>query len=170
MNREENIRNMLDEHVKEPVAVAFIQDLLRFCELVDDVADGDREVRPEGCAELLRIALVNLPANPFFANFRDQLLGAIQISIDAWTRATELEIGVTEISTSTCIRHLDALRCSFELRNTIFGVAPLCVELLHGHDAGETFSRVWLKLTREYESFEHYTAKVTATTRPRKED
>lgn len=77
-----------DEH-----AIAFIVQFFDFCEVIDDLWDGDKLVTKDDLTRILFVALTELPLNPFFDSFKGQLVPVMITGINAWLDANTLEQG-----------------------------------------------------------------------------
>ena len=167
------IEDLLKEHLKSMAAIDFIQAVCRIIAFIDDIEDQDRQPTTAECREIIYYALVDLPLNQFFVDHRATLTTMLLTAIDSWQVATELERTARE---ETLLRkqmgqkpeiHPNLYK-TYELRETIYQVAPICVQLVHGREARERFSTEWFRLTRSYEPFEDYAQKITASKRPKK--
>ena len=101
-------------------AVEFCCILGRASQVLDDLVDGDR-VTGQDIVEVFWKLIAELPANPFFATNREQLIPAIKIAFLDWIAANDLEQG------SDHDRHL-----SFVLRDRLTSVVVLCAEIVGG--------------------------------------
>lgn len=88
------IRNgKLEEWIGDASAIAFIVQFSDFCEVIDDLWDGDKPVTKDDLTRILFVMLTELPLNPFFDRFKPQLIPIIVTGINAWLDANELEQG-----------------------------------------------------------------------------
>lgn len=88
------IRNAkLDEWVQDSDACRFLRTYGDICEVFDDLWDGDKPVTKDDLARTLFNALVELPLNSFFAQYRGNLVPLIVTGINAWLDANALEKG-----------------------------------------------------------------------------
>lgn len=83
----------LREWVGNPAAVGFILSFFDMCEVFDDLIDKDKPVTDEDIVRTLFNALVDIPMNPFYAQYRHQLVPVIITGINAWLDANKLERG-----------------------------------------------------------------------------
>jgi len=83
----------LFEWVGDAHAVSFILTFADVCEVFDDLIDKDKPVTDEDLVRTLFAVLVDMPMNPFFAQFRHQLVPVIITGINAWLDANKLESG-----------------------------------------------------------------------------
>jgi hypothetical protein len=81
------------EWVGDRNAVSFILMFFDVCEVFDDLIDKDKPVTDEDIVRTLFNTLVDIPLNPFFAQFRHQLVPVIITGITAWLDANKLEKG-----------------------------------------------------------------------------
>lgn len=65
-------------------ATALIVQLGHLARVADDLADGDADDRQESVAEILRLALVEIPTNPFFDAHRGVLWPMMATTIATW--------------------------------------------------------------------------------------
>lgn len=83
----------LVEWIGDPNAIAFLNQFGDFCEVIDDLWDGDKEVTKADLTRILFVALTEMPLNPFFDRFKGQLIPVMVTGINAWLDANELEQG-----------------------------------------------------------------------------
>ena len=173
--RAQGINDLLRDHLKDPAAIAFVTDFLSAYVMFDDLIDGDAKRTDDDHWDLLETTLYALPGNPFFLQHSYLLLPVMRAAMCDYMVATQIErdarssvLAFGKITDEDRAHRL--LRASFERRNSVFDVAAQCVEILHGRDARLAFSMPWFAVTRDYELFDVYVAKVTAATRPKKED
>jgi hypothetical protein len=79
--------------VGDPQAIAFFLAFCDACELFDDVVDKDKPVEDAHATRVLFSLLTELPLNPFFEQWKRQLIPVINTGINAWLDANELEKG-----------------------------------------------------------------------------
>lgn len=72
-------------------AIAFVQALVRVCDVWDDLIDGDADVPPHLIHQAFWLALVTLPGNPFYLQHRASLHPLIVTGIASWWAANDLE-------------------------------------------------------------------------------
>jgi hypothetical protein len=81
------------EWIGDPDAIAFIVQFFDFCEVIDDLWDGDKPVTKNDLTRILFVVLTEMPLNPFFNHFKQQLVPVMITGINAWLDANELEQG-----------------------------------------------------------------------------
>jgi hypothetical protein len=79
--------------VGDPQAIAFFIAFCDACELFDDVVDKDKPVEDAHATRVLFSLLTELPLNPFFEQWKRQIIPIIVTGINAWLDANELEKG-----------------------------------------------------------------------------
>ena len=87
--RDEKLRTW----VGDPQAIAFFLAFCDACELFDDITDNDKPVEKPHNNRVLFSLLTELPLNPFFEQWKRQLIPVIVTGINAWLDANELEKG-----------------------------------------------------------------------------
>lgn len=164
----------LRQHLQDKLAVEFVLSYQSACSWLDDLVDGDAGLDDENAWNLLETTLYWLPSNAFFLAHCTFLVPVMRMVVTDYETATRAERAARTCrlqggfkASDDCL-HYRLLRSSFELRNSVFNLAPLCVELLHGRAARVAFSGRWFELTRDYEKFDDYVEKVTAELRPEK--
>ncbi|RBO54778.1 hypothetical protein DSD19_04535 [Rhodovulum sp. BSW8] len=90
-------RRLRDEKLMEWIcdefAVQFIVTFSDVCEVFDDLWDGDKPVTRDDLSRTLFNCLAEIPINPFFDRFKQQLVPIIITGINAWLDANALENG-----------------------------------------------------------------------------
>lgn len=81
----------LREWVQNDDAVQFIHDFGHVCELWDDLIDGDKPISHEFINDVFWILLTEMPLNPFFDQFKRNLIPLLISGINAWLDANEYE-------------------------------------------------------------------------------
>lgn len=81
----------LREWIGHDDAVDFIRDFAHVCEVWDDLIDRDKSLEDSDVHEAFWILLTELPLNPFFDQFKRQLIPLLITGINAWMDANELE-------------------------------------------------------------------------------
>lgn len=88
------IRNQkLAEWIGDPNAIRFILDFSDACELFDDLIDQDKPLEDGHVVRVLFNLLTELPVNPFFDRWKQNLIPIIITGINAWLDANDLEKG-----------------------------------------------------------------------------
>ena len=152
-------------------------DIVSTVQHFDDMLDGDVEIPAADHMRFATLALFEIPTNPFFIRHQLHLLPLIKFSLQGWEDATELELGAREFVLDVRKEECDDpkklscwhdLQISFELRNRFFDLVLYMIELEYGQAARRQATHKWMKLSREYETFDDYTEKVLAEKRPMK--
>jgi len=107
----------------DPEALAFCESFFFITQIWDDLVDGDKDVDPEDVNRAFWLALVEMPANPFFARHAAQLNTFIGQAACAWFDANTLERGTEHEKT-----------LAFVLRDAVGGLVSLCAYLIGGYD------------------------------------
>lgn len=90
----QQLRNQkLQEWIGDRHAIQFILAFADACELFDDIIDKDKPVGDDHATRVLFSLLTELPLNPFFDAFKQQLIPIIITGINAWLDSNELEKG-----------------------------------------------------------------------------
>ena len=158
----------------DPAARDFVNAFMSACTFLDDMIDGDAVIDDVIAWKMFDLLLYGFPANPFFLAYHGLLLPVIRTIMCDYRTATRIEREARDARLAGDFRAADdcdafrLLRSSFEQRNSFFDIVPHCVDILYGQDARTAFAREWFPLTRDYEGFDDYVAKVTAGHRPRK--
>lgn len=84
---------MLMQWIGDADAVRFLLDYFDACELFDDLIDKDKPIEDEHAVRVLFNLLTELPLNPFFDRFKENLIPMIVTGINAWLDANDLESG-----------------------------------------------------------------------------
>jgi len=90
----QQLRNQkLHEWIGDPYAVSFILAFSDACELFDDLIDKDKPIDDAHVVRVLFSLLTELPLNPFFDAYKQQLIPIIITGINAWLDSNVLENG-----------------------------------------------------------------------------
>lgn len=116
-------RQAMMEVLGDPDAVKFCESFFFITQVWDDLVDGDRKVDKADVDRAFWLAMVEMPANPFYALHGPALNAFIAQSACAWFDANELEQGTTHEKT-----------LAFVLRDAVGGLISLCAYLLGGYD------------------------------------
>lgn len=103
-------------------ALALCDALFGISQVWDDLVDADRAVSPEAVSQAFWLALVEIPANPFWQRHQAELRPLLAAAIAAWQDANELERGPEHERT-----------LAFVLRDMLTSVACHCAYLLGGY-------------------------------------
>lgn len=105
-------------------AATFLYNLLHISHVWDDLIDQDEEYSPDAVNRAFWIALIEVPKNPFFRAYCDQLLPVMQTAILNWHVANKLEVSGGR----------DALEIAHVLRDGLADVVLMAARLLGGPD------------------------------------
>lgn len=90
----QELRNQkLQEWIGDIHAINFILAFADACELFDDLIDKDKPVEDDHVVRVLFSLITELPLNPFFDQFKHQLIPILVTGINAWLDANALEKG-----------------------------------------------------------------------------
>lgn len=174
VERQNAVDAMVETGLADPFARDFVNGWMSACTWIDDLIDGDTEIDDTTAWKMFELLLYQLPANPFFLAHHSLLLPVMRTAMSDYQTATGIEREARWAKSCGKFEETDdcplyrLLRSSFEQRNSFFDIVPHCVEILYGGDVRERFAREWFALTRDYERFDDYVAKVTARQRPLK--
>ncbi len=74
-------------------AARFCEHIFHISQIWDDLIDQDRDVHPQDINRIMWIALLEVPANPFFQKYANDLIPVMRQYIIDWLDANELEKG-----------------------------------------------------------------------------
>ncbi len=98
----------LREWIGNEDAFQFLMTVSDITELYDDLIDKDVDIEPDRVHQVMAMALIGLPSNPFYLKHRIWLTPIMASSINSWRDATELEQGTrNERVVAYVIRNLD---------------------------------------------------------------
>ena len=174
--RAKEMGRLLACHVKDRYAIDFLNNVFWAYSWFDDLIDGDATIGHGSALDMFDVLMYRLPSNPFFLAHGNLILPATRVAMENYETATRIEwesrlaqcSGLLDKSDSSLLYR--RLRSSFELRNSPFNLAPLCVDILHGKKARDDFAVQWATVSRDFELFDDYVEKVTASSRPMKPD
>lgn len=83
----------LREWVPDPHALSFFIAFGDICELFDDIIDRDKPISDDHAVRVLFTVLTELPLNPFFEQYKRNIIPIIITGINAWLDANQLEKG-----------------------------------------------------------------------------
>ncbi len=141
---------LLAAHLKDANAIRFLQSLFAVAEVWDDLTDGDKPVPVEDVNAAFMTALIDLPSNPFFTSFKDQLVPLMIVGINAWQDSNKLQAGT-----------LTERALAYVLRDWYCEIAAFCVFVLHGTAAMQEFSSVFRDFHMRHETFDQYLGSPT---------
>lgn len=116
-------RRAMREFLGDEDALAFCEAFFFITQIWDDLVDQDKAIDPADVNRAFWLALVEMPANPFFARHAAQLNAFIGQAACAWFDANVLERGTTHERT-----------VAFVLRDAVGGLISLCAYLVGGYD------------------------------------
>ena len=123
-NQQEVIRTNLKYFFQENyAAIEFFLSLWRVTQVWDDLVDGDKAITNDQISEAFRLALVEIPRNPFYVHHQHTLTPLVLNMILQWQDANVLE------RQSEHDKHL-----AFGLRAGILQIIPVCAYLIGGAD------------------------------------
>lgn len=102
-------------------AVALCLDLYRLCQIWDDWYDGDISSKDD-ILQSFRIALFEIPTNPFFDAFRKTLTPLLLSVLQQWEVANQMEDGK------------ESPEKSYMLRAGVYQIFHMCLFLAHGDE------------------------------------
>lgn len=120
MNEHEFLNKVLLGHAP---AVDYCIVLGSISQAWDDIIDGDKEITANAVNRAFFDALVTLPANPFFIQYRSLLLPVQQAIIFDWFDANQLESGDSHDKS-----------IAFILRNSLVTIVVQCAYLVGGYE------------------------------------
>lgn len=125
----------LNDLIGDADAVAFLLDVFDAVEFFDDIIDEETD-SPEHKAQAVRVlfsTLIDIPNNPFFVRFRNQITPVMLAAINAWLDSVSYEGRGDD----------ESLARAYMLRTMGVDLIPLVVCLVHGrHKMRETSLRV----------------------------
>lgn len=107
-----------------PAAAQFLMDMVEVLHLWDDLIDMDRPVPPEAINDAFRMALVDIPRNPFYQSNFDLLNPVLLSAINNWHVANILEAGDAE----------DDLRIAFISRSSYIDLITQVAYIVGGDE------------------------------------
>ena len=144
------VRNAkLSEWVNDGPAESFLLEYFHFCEIVDDLVDGDKPVSHADLVGLIFTAFVELPTNVFYQNFSATLAPAVVTGVNAWLDSNEFAKRTT----------VDDRIRAFMLRDHYMEIVALVIYLLHGPERLREIS-MEARAFFQAETFEEYLAKL----------
>ena len=104
-------------------AVEFCEQLFRISQLLDDLIDKDKPVSDATITRAFWVALIELPANPFYRQHELYLRPLMASALQDWTDATSMERAGDQHG-----KHL-----AFVLRDQLTAVVIQCAYLIGGY-------------------------------------
>ena len=105
-------------------AVAFCEQLFRISQVLDDLIDKDKPVSDLAITKAFWLALIELPANPFYRQHEPYLRPLMAAALQDWMDAT-------------CLERLGGdhgAHLAFVLRDQLTAVVVQCAYLVGGYD------------------------------------
>lgn len=125
----------LNDLIGDADAVAFLLDVFDAAEFFDDIIDEETD-KLEHKTQAVRVlfsTLIDVPNNPFFVRFRNQITPVMLVGINAWLDSVTYEQRGGD----------EPLARAYMLRALYMDLVPLVVCLVHGrHRMRETSVRV----------------------------
>lgn len=107
------------------LAVKFCADFWLQLQLLDDVYDGD-EISDEEALKLVKLSLIEIPSNPFYVNYGQQLQPLISSLYLQWNAANKLEEQKRD------------LEKAYMLRAFVIQLFHYCSAIMHGIDYADS--------------------------------
>jgi hypothetical protein len=124
-------------------AVALCLDLLAVAHTWDDLVDGDKPVPPTEVNTVFKKLLIDIPRNPFYRAFQDQLMPLFQNVFLQWQAANVFEAEKTDLPKA------------YMLRAGIYQVFAYVAWLIGGDDHAALVSpQVWRLYGEKLDAFE----------------
>jgi hypothetical protein len=142
----QELRNQkLVEWVQDSFAVEFLVQFGDAAELFDDMIDKDKDIPDEHVIRVLFSTWTELPVNPFFDQFKHQLIPVMVTGINAWLDANTLEKG----------SHNDQV-FAYVLRDWYAELVAFVIYLTRGRDYMRQVSMDVRKFFTHHETLEQY--------------
>lgn len=123
--QEEKLLKALDVFLQGNIdAVRFCKDLITLVDLWDDLVDKDKEKTNDEINDVFRIALINIPLNPFYQKFQGHLIPLIMNCILQWEDANKMEKSV----------ELSDKHQAFMLKASAIQIISYCAFIIGGMD------------------------------------
>jgi len=136
------MREILKEHLLNIIgdkdAVSMCMQLWDVIQVWDDLTDGD-PVSKEDIHAAFITSLIELPKNPFYAAFANELRPLLMSSILQWRVANEFEKGAED----------NDLNKAYMLRANFYNVVHYCAYIIYGADGAENVGPSILRLYGE---------------------
>lgn len=105
-------------------AVCFCEQLFRISQVLDDLIDRDKPVSDAAITGAFWMALIELPANPFYRQHEPYLRPLMASALQDWKDATGMERAGDE----------HGMHLAFVLRDQLTAVVIQCAYLIGGYD------------------------------------
>ena len=147
MTSQELLSSLAYVFKQDPFAIKFIRQIFYVSELWDDLIDKDKDRSNNEITDAFRIALCELPMNPFYRANIGILGPVIQNVCVAYDVANQIEAGDSKRK-----------EVAFWLRNGIFLIILTCIDIIGGPDwvreAGVKFiQKTWGNYDRVFSIF-----------------
>lgn len=147
----QQLRNQkLLEWVVDPHAINFILIFSDACELFDDLIDKDKPIEDAHVTRVLFSLFTELPLNPFFDRYKQQLIPILVTGINAWLDANKLERGTENDKVF-----------AYVLRDWYMEFVSYVIYLLRGRDYMREVSMDVRNFFTHHETLEAYREKLT---------
>lgn len=125
-------------------AVEFVENCAEISQVWDDLVDCDTPMDKSEINRAFRLALIEIPSNPFYNAFRQQLTVMLNWVITDWMLSNKLA-GQGDYEN----------RVAFVIRDSFSSMVIQCVSLLHGNEwAMEVAESIKIGLDRDdYDQF-----------------
>ena len=130
----------------DPAPIACIESLFEISQILDDLWDKDKPLKDTAAANMVMIALVDIPSNPFFQAYQQIISLFIKTSILRWIEANDIEATKENLNVSHITRS---------------STTTLLIDLVYLHGGNEWGRECALKINQwvfnDNESLEEYT-------------
>lgn len=150
MPRDNEDEFLIDVLRNDVQAAMFCKLLFWISQTLDDLVDRDREISNEQIIRCFWNALIELPKNQFYARNAAELLPMMEVFMQDWIDATNLEKG------SEHDRHI-----AFVLRDTIGGIVIHVARIVGGFDWAQSRA-VEIRRHIHEDSFTEYNGELNA--------
>jgi hypothetical protein len=103
-------------------AVAFIRNIDFVADVWDDIIDCDKHPNDRRINDAFRVALVDIPRNPFYRRHFEALNAMVAIAIENWELATQIE------------REKGGDEVSFVIRSSFVDIFGMVAVITGGHE------------------------------------
>ena len=138
---EEGLEKFLAERVEDVHAIRFIHHVFRLFSVVDHINDEEgEENRKSELIEILHLALIEIPTNPFYIRFQPHFTPLLLAGIEQW-RGSNL---------------IEGTAWAYVLRRGIVEIIPMIIYLLHGRAKMEKATDIMRENEMGIETFAEY--------------
>ena len=136
--QEQEFIKKLDVFLKGNIeAIKFCHDLVAMIHIWDDLVDKDKEITDDDINNAFRVALVDIPLNPFYNRYREHLIPLIMNCILQWEDSNKMEKG-----------ELQDKHQAFILKASVLQIISYCAFIIGGI---EWSRKVGVDIRRMYE-------------------